>query len=61
MTKFYFWSRPLHADSFSPKAVCGKSSYPYDCYFLWSKALQTWNIFSSVTAIFFIDFQISMA
>ena len=38
MTKFYFWSRPLHADSFSPKAVHGKSSYLHDCYFLWSKA-----------------------
>ena len=61
MTKFYFWSRPLHADSFSPKAVRGKSSYPHDCSFLRSKALQTWNIFSSVTVIFFIDFQIIMA
>ena len=59
--KILFWSRPLHADSFSPKAVRGKSSYPHDCYFLRSKTLQTWNIFSSAPAIFSIDFQISMA
>ena len=34
MTKFYFWSLPLHADGLFPKAVRGKSSYPHDCYFL---------------------------
>ena len=57
MIKFYFWSLPFHAGSLFPKAVCGKSSYPHDCYFLRSKALQTWNILSSVTANFFMDFR----
>ena len=48
--KKFFLSLLLHADSLFPKAVQGKSSYPHDCYLLRSKALQTWNIFSSVTA-----------
>ena len=52
MTEFYFQSLPLYTDSLFAKAVGGKSSNLYDYYFLRSKALQTWNIFSSVTVHF---------
>ena len=54
MTKLYFWSLPLYTGSHFPKAVRGKSSNPYDCYFLR-------NIFSPVTVNFFINFRPSIA
>ena len=61
MTKFYFWSLPLHADNFSPKAVRWKSSYPHDCYFYGQKPYRHGIFFLSVTAHFFIDFRLSIA
>ena len=39
MTKFYFHSLPFYTDSVFPKAVRGKSSNPYDCYFFTVKSL----------------------
>ena len=61
LTKLYFRSLPLYTDSIFPKAMCGKSPNPYDCYLLLSKALQTRNIFSSLTVNLFIDFRLSIA
>ena len=39
MTKIHLGSLPLYTDSLIRKAVRGKSSNPYDCQFLQSKAL----------------------
>ena len=49
-------SSSLYTDCLFPKPVREKSLNPYECYLSRSKALQTRNIISSITIIFFHQF-----